>query len=67
MGLADEAIPRSTHASSPYLHWRSWPFRNHALADLIGCHPQISPIYETDFIRDSGCFYGDTSDLTKPV
>ena len=22
------------------------------LADLIGCHPRISPIYETDFLRD---------------
>ncbi len=22
------------------------------LADLMGCHPEISPIYETDFLRD---------------
>jgi len=22
------------------------------LADLIGCHPRISPVYETDFLRD---------------
>ena len=22
------------------------------LADLVGCHPEISPVYETDFLRD---------------
>ena len=27
------------------------------LADLIGCHPQISPIYETDFLRDFVLFF----------